>query len=231
MNDLRIDIISAVPESFYSVLETSILGIAQKKGFAEIVVHNLHEYSNDKFRHIDDMPFGGAAGMLIKCEPVFKCIEGLKSERNYDEVIYMTADGETLKQSISNELSLCKNLIILCGHYKGIDHRIRESLITRELSIGDFVLSGGELPALVLVDSIVRLIPGVLGDAESGLSDSFQNGLLEAPNYTRPAEYGGMEVPKVLLSGNHKEIEKWKNEMSYKRTKDIRPDLLADLEL
>lgn len=230
-NKMRIDIVTALPEMFFSVLDTSILKIAQKKNFVEIIVHNLHEYSDDKFRHIDDMPFGGAAGMIIKCEPVFRCIEELKSERDYDDIIYMSADGKTLNQSISNELSLSENLVILCGHYKGIDYRIREKLITREISIGDYVLSGGELPALVLADSIVRLIPGVLGDAESSLSDSFQNGLLEAPNYTRPANYMGMQVPDVLLSGNHKEIEKWKNEMSYKRTCELRPDLVKDLQL
>lgn len=225
---IRIDILTAVPETFESVLKSSMLRIAQEKGYCEFHLHNLHEYSNDKFGHIDDTPFGGGAGMLIQCEPVFKCIEQLKSERDYDEIIYMSADGETLNQSIANGLSLCKNIIILCGHYKGVDQRIRDILITREISIGDFVMSGGELPALVLIDSISRLIPGVLGSAESGLDDSYQDGLLEAPQYTKPADFRGYTVPEVLLSGNHAKIRDWRIEQSLKKTKERRPDLLED---
>lgn len=223
---LRIDIISSAPESLISYLNASILGRAQEKGLIEIQVHNLHDYALDKYRHIDDSPFGGTAGMLIKCQPVFDCIEKLKSEREYDEIIYMSADGERLNQNISNELSLKKNIIILCGRYKGVDQRIRDVLVTREISIGDFVLTGGELPAMVLADSLIRLLPGAIGHAESALEDSFQDGLLEAPQYTRPAEFRGLKVPDELLSGNHKEIAKWKYEMSLAKTKQRRPDLL-----
>jgi tRNA (guanine37-N1)-methyltransferase len=223
---LRIDLISAVPEIFDSVLSTSILRIAQDKGLVNIQVHNLHDYSNDRFGHIDDTPYGGGAGMVIQCEPVFKCIEKLQSERNYDEVIYLTADGEKLTQSIINEISLKRNIIILCGHYKGVDQRIRDALVTRELSIGDFVLTGGELPALVLIDAVVRLIPGVLGNPESIFEDSFQEGLLEPPIYTKPAEFRGMKVPEVLLSGNHEKIQQWKLEQALNKTKQRRPDLL-----
>ena len=223
---LRIDLVAAVPEIFDSVLSTSIVRIAQDKGLVEIFSHNLHDYSEKKFRHIDDNPFGGGAGMVIECDPVFKCIERLKSVRNYDEVIYMTADGERLNQSIANHLSLSTNLIVLAGRYKGIDQRIRDVLITKEISIGDYVLSGGELPAMVLTDAIVRLIPGVLGDAESALEDSFQNGLLEPPQFTRPAEYRGLKVPDVLLNGNHAEIAKWREETALRKTRDRRPDLL-----
>jgi tRNA (guanine37-N1)-methyltransferase len=193
-----------------------------------INIHNLHDFASDKFRHIDDSPFGGGAGMIIECEPVFKCIENLKSERKYDEIIYMAADGEKLTQSKANELSLKKNLIILAGHYKGIDQRIRDTLITKEISIGDYVLSGGEIPALVLTDAIVRLIPGVLGDSESALEDSFQDGLLEPPQYTRPAEFRGIKVPDILLSGNHQEISKWRQEQALQKTRNRRPDLLID---
>lgn len=223
---LRIDLISAVPEIFDSVLSTSILRIAKDKGLVNIQVHNLHDYSNDRFGHIDDTPYGGGSGMVIQCEPVFKCIEKLQSERNYDEVIYLTADGEKLTQSIINEISLKRNIIILCGHYKGVDQRIRDALITRELSIGDFVLTGGELPALVLIDAVVRLIPGVLGNPESIFEDSFQEGLLEPPIYTKPAEFRGMKVPEVLLSGNHEKIRQWKLEQALNKTKQRRPDLL-----
>ena len=223
---IRIDIITAFTEMFEPVLKTSILRIAQEKGLISIYLHNLHDYSDTKFRHIDDTPFGGGAGMLIKCQPVFACIEKLKSERNYDEIIYMTADGEPLQQEIANNLSLCKNIIILAGHYKGIDQRIRDTLITREISIGDYVLSGGELPALVLTDAIARLIPGVIGDAESALDDSFMDGLLEPPFYTKPAEFMGMKVPDVLIGGNHKDIIQWRNAQALKKTKERRPDLL-----
>jgi len=223
---IRIDLIAALPDIFNSVLNSGIIRIVQEKGIAEIYCHNLHEYAEDEYRHIDDTPFGGGAGMLIKCAPVFKCIEKLKSERDYDEIIFMTADGSPLTQSIANELSLKKNIIILAGHYKGIDQRIRDILITREISIGDYVLTGGELPALVLTDAIIRLLPGALGDAESALEDSFQNGLLEPPQYTKPAEFRGMIVPEILLSGNHAEIQKWREEQALKKTKERRPDLL-----
>lgn len=222
---IRIDLIAVIPESFDSVLNTSIIKNAREKNLVEIHVHNLHDYAEDRFRHIDDEPYGGGAGMIIKCAPVFACIEKLKSEREYDEIIYMTADGETLTQSIANELSLCKNLIILAGHYKGIDQRIRDALVTREISIGDFVLSGGELPSLVLTDAIVRLVPGVLGDAESALEDSFQDGLLEPPQYTRPSNFRDMKVPEVLLKGNHIEIKKWREEEALKKTILKRPEL------
>lgn len=225
---IRIDIVTAFPDMFECVLNTSMVKIAREKGIAEIYHHNLHDHSEDKYRHIDDEPFGGGAGMIIECLPVFKCIEKLMSERNYDEIIYTTADGITYDQSTANELSLMKNIIILAGHYKGIDQRIRDVLITREISIGDYVLSGGELPAMVLVDSIVRLLPGVLGDAESSLEDSFQQGLLEPPYYTRPADFRGMKVPDVLLGGNHKEIQEWRLEQAYKKTKERRPDLFDE---
>ncbi len=224
---MRIDILSAIPESMESIISTSIIRIAREKNLVDIVLHNLHEYATDKYRHIDDYPFGGGAGMLIKCQPLFDCIEKLLSERNYDEIIFMCADGNVMKQSDSNELSLKDNLMIIAGHYKGIDQRVRDKFVTKEISIGDFVLSGGELPALVLVDSIVRLIPGVIGDAESALEDSFMNGLLEAPQYTRPADFRGMKVPEVLLSGNHSEIKKWRENQAYEKTKNRRPDLLA----
>lgn len=223
---LRIDIISAVPEIMESAINASIIKIARNKGIAEIILHNLHDYADNKFRHIDDYPFGGAAGMLIKCQPVFDCIEKLKNQRQYDEVIYMTADGKTLNQSICNELSLKGNIIILAGHYKGIDQRIRDTLITREISLGDFVLSGGELPAIVLADSIVRLLPGVLGDLSSALEDSFQDGLLEPPRYTRPAEFRGMKVPDVLLCGDPKKISAWETEQALRKTSEIKPYLL-----
>jgi tRNA (guanine37-N1)-methyltransferase len=223
---IRIDIISAVPEIFDSFLSTSIVKIAQEKGLVKIFVHNLHKYSSDKFGHIDDTPYGGGSGMVIQCEPVFKCIEELKSQRDYDEVIYLTADGVLFNQSIANELSLKRNLILLCGHYKGIDQRIRDSLVTKEISIGDFILTGGELPAMIVVDSIVRLVPGVLGDPQSIFEDSFQDGLLEPPIYTKPAEFRGMKVPDVLLSGDHKKISQWRLEQSLKKTQERRPDLL-----
>jgi tRNA (guanine37-N1)-methyltransferase len=230
MNDnlIRIDVVTAFPAMFDSVINASIIRIGREKGLAEIHRHNIHDYAEDKFHHIDDEPFGGGAGMVIQCQPVFKCIEKLKNERDYDEIIYMSADGNTLNQTIANELSLMRNIIILAGHYKGVDQRIRDAIITREISIGDYVLSGGELPAMVLIDSIVRLLPGVLGDAESSLEDSFQDGLLEPPYYTRPADYRGMKVPDILLSGNHKDIQAWRREQSLKKTKIRRPDLLDD---
>lgn len=224
--EIRIDIVTAFPSMFEAVLNASIIRIAQKKEIAKIVLHNLHDYVDNTFKHIDDAPFGGGAGMIIQCQPIFSCIETLKSQREYDEIIFLSADGELLNQSIANELSLKKNIILLCGHYKGIDQRVRDVLITREISIGSFVLSGGELPAMVLIDSIVRLIPGVLGDAESALEDSFQNDMLEAPYYTRPADFRGLKVPDVLLCGDPKLIQKWKDEKSYEKTTQRRPDLL-----
>jgi tRNA (guanine37-N1)-methyltransferase len=223
---IRIDIISAVPEIMESAINASIIKIAREKGIASINLHNLHDYADDRFKHIDDAPFGGGAGMLIKCSPVFKCIEKLMDERTYDEIIYMAADGQRLKQSICNELSLKRNIIILAGHYKGVDQRVRDILITREISIGDYVLSGGELPAIILADSIVRLLPGVIGDMESALEDSYQNDLLEPPQYTRPAEFRGISVPEILLSGHQKKIEEWKYEQALGKTKRLRPDLL-----
>ncbi|MBM2813820.1 MAG: tRNA (guanine-N1)-methyltransferase [Ignavibacteria bacterium] len=222
---MRIELIAAVPEIFDSVLKNGIFRIAQEKKLIEIHVHNLHEYSNNRFGHIDDTQYGGGAGMVITCEPVFACIEKLMSERNYDEIIYMTPDGKPLTQSESNRLSLLQNIIILAGHYKGIDQRIRDKLISLEISLGDYVLSGGELPAVVLTDSIIRLLPGVMTNAESALEDSFQSGLLEAPLYTKPAEFRGMKVPEVLLQGNHKEINKWREEQALIKTHERRPDI------
>jgi len=228
---LRIDVVTAFPDMFEQVLNSSIIRIAREKNIVEIYLHNLHDYAEDKFRHIDDSPFGGGAGMLIKCQPVFDCIEKLKSERDYDEIIFLTPDGQTLNQSIANELSLNKNIILLSGHYKGIDQRIRDILVTREISIGDYVLSGGELPAMVLIDSIVRLLPGAIGSADSALDDSFQNGLLDAPYYTRPADFRGNKVPEVLLNGNQKDINEWRLNQALKKTQQRRPDLLNDSDV
>ena len=225
---LRLDIVTALPDMFKSVFNSSIIRIAKKKKLVKIKLHNLHDYATDKFRHIDDTPYGGGAGMLIKCEPVFACIENLKSKREYDQIIYLTADGERLTQSIANELSMCRNVILIAGHYKGIDQRIRDVLVTREISVGDYVLSGGELPSMLLADSIIRLIPGVIGDAESALDDSFQDGLLETPYYTKPADFQGHNVPEVLLSGNQKKINEWREEQALLKTKLRRPDLLSD---
>lgn len=225
---MKIDIIAAIPESIQSYLKFSIIKNAQEKGLIQINLHNLHDYSGNKWRRIDDYPFGGDAGMVIQCEPVFNCIEKLKSGTNYDEIIYLTPDGELFNQKIANELSLKTNLIFLAGHYKGIDQRIRDRLITREISVGDYVLTGGELPALIVLDAITRLLPGVIGDVTSALNDSFQDGLLEPPIYTRPSNYRGMEVPRVLLSGNHKEIEEWKYQQALEKTKKLRPDMLKD---
>ena len=223
---MRIDIISAVPELLESPLAHSIVGRAIKKGLVEIEVHNLRKYGLGPRANVDDYSYGGDAGMVMMVEPVDKMIAELKSEREYDEVIYMSPDGERLTQGISNELSLKENLIILCGHYKGIDHRIREHLVTREISVGDYVVSGGEIPAALLADSIVRLIPGALTDETSALSDSFQDGLLSPPVYTRPAEYKGWKVPEVLLSGNPKLIHAWQDEQALERTRLLRPELL-----
>ena len=225
---MRIDIITVVPELLASPLNESILKRAQESGHAEIYVHNLRDYTDDKRRTVDDYPFGGEAGMVMKCEPVFRCIEKLKAERDYDEIIFTSPDGITYNQHEANRLSLMKNIIILCGHYKGIDYRIREHLITREISIGDYVLTGGELAACVIADSVVRIIPGAIGDEASALTDCFQDNLLAPPVYTRPAEFNGWKVPEVLLSGNFAEIEKWQEEMAYARTKELRPDLLEE---
>lgn len=223
---MHIDIISAVPELLDSPLSHSIVGRARTKGLVEIEVHNLREFGIGSRRNIDDYSYGGDAGMVMMVEPVFRMIESLKKERDYDEVIYMSPDGEILDQPMANELSLRGNLIILCGHYKGIDHRIREHLITKEISVGDYVVSGGEIPAALLVDSLVRLIPGALTDETSALSDSFQDNLLSPPVYTRPADFNGWKVPDVLLSGNPKLIRDWQEEQAIARTRALRPHLL-----
>ncbi len=223
---MRIDILTVVPELLDSPLSHSIVGRAIKKGIVEINVHNLRKYGIGSRKNVDDYSYGGDAGMVMMVEPVYRMIEELKSEREYDEVIYMSPDGERLDQSISNELSLLDNIIILCGHYKGIDHRIREHLITREISVGDYVVSGGEIPAALLADSIIRLIPGALTDETSALSDSFQDSLLSPPVYTRPEEFNGWRVPDVLLSGNPKLIHEWQDEKALERTKLLRPELL-----
>jgi tRNA (guanine37-N1)-methyltransferase len=222
---LRFDIVTGFPKLLRSPLNESIIRQAKKKRLVTVRVHDLRKYTHDRHRTIDDTPYGGGAGMIMKPGPIFECIEALQAKRQYDEVIYMTADGRTFDQKTANRLSMKKNLLILCGHYKGIDERVREKLITSEISIGDYVLTGGELAALVVVDSVVRLIPGVLGDGESMLTDSFQDGLLDSPSYTRPALYRKMEVPEVLLSGNHKEIEKWRRETRLERTRKRRKDL------
>ena len=223
---LRIDIISVVPELLESPLSHSIPGRAVKKGLAQIFVHDLRQYGLGSRQTVDDYSYGGDAGMVMMVEPVFNCINVLKAQRTYDEVIYMAPDGETLTQGIANELSLKENIILLCGHYKGIDERIREHLITREISVGDFVVSGGEIPAALLADSIIRLVPGVLTDETSALSDSFQDGLVSPPVYTRPAEFNGWKVPEVLLSGNPKLIRAWQDEQALQRTRERRPELL-----
>lgn len=227
-NFMRIDIISAVPELLDSPLSHSIVGRAIKKGLVEIHVHNLRKYGIGPRKNIDDYSYGGDAGMVMMVEPVYRMIEELRSEREYDEVIYLSPDGEILNQGISNELSLKENIILLCGHYKGIDHRIREHLVTREISVGDYVVSGGEIPAALLADSIVRLIPGALTDETSALSDSFQDGLVSPPVYTRPAEFNGWKVPEVLLSGNPKLIRAWQDEQALERTRLLRPKLLDE---
>ena len=223
---MRIDILTVVPELLESPLSHSIVGRAVKKGLVEIHVHNLRKYGIGPRRNVDDYSYGGDAGMVMMVEPVFRMIEELKAERDYDEVIYMSPDGDILDQGISNELSLKEDIIILCGHYKGVDHRIREHLVTREISVGDYVVSGGEIPAALLADSIIRLIPGALTDETSALSDSFQDGLLSPPVYTRPAEFNGWKVPDVLLSGNPKLIQAWQDEQALARTKALRPGLL-----
>lgn len=223
---MRIDIISGLPNLMVSALNDSILENAQKKGLVEIYLHNLRDYTTDKHKTIDDTPYGGGAGMVLKIEPIYGCLEKLKSERDYDEIIYLSPKGEKYNQKIANELSLKTNIILLCGHYKGVDNRVVENFITKEISIGDYVLTGGEIPALVLVDTIVRLIPGVIGDAESLLSDSFQDNVLGAPQYTKPYDFMGLKVPDVLLSGDHKRIQQWREEESRRITEKRRHDLL-----
>lgn len=225
---MRFDIISVLPGLLDSPFAHSILQRAQKKGIAEIIVHNLRDYASNKQKSVDDYPYGGGSGMVMSIEPFAQCIQMLKGERSYDEIIFMSPDGETLNQSMANQLSGHKNIIILCGHYKGIDQRIRDLFVTREISIGDYVLSGGELPAAVLVDAIVRLIPGVLNDETSALSDSFQGELLDAPVYTRPADWNGHKVPDILLSGHEAKIAEWRYEQALLRTQKRRPDLLDD---
>ena len=225
---MRIDILTLFPELFDSLNSFSIIEKAIKSDKVKIVTHNLRDYAENP-RHVDDSPYGGEAGMIIKIEPIDNCISKLKKENNYDEIIYLTPDGEILNQKESNYLSTKKNLILLCGHYKGVDHRVRDHLITKEISIGNYVLSGGELPAAILCDSIIRLIPGIIGDESSALSDSFQNNVISAPIYTRPANYKGLKVPDVLISGNQKEIEKWKDQESIERTKLLRPKLFDNL--
>jgi len=225
---MRIDILTLFPELFDSLNSFSIIEKAIKSEKVKIVTHNLRDYAENP-RHVDDSPYGGEAGMIIKIEPIDNCISKLKKENNYDEIIYLTPDGEILNQKESNYLSTKKNLILLCGHYKGVDHRVRDHLITKEISIGNYVLSGGELPAAILCDSIIRLIPGIIGDESSALSDSFQDNVISAPIYTRPANYKGLKVPDVLISGNQKEIEKWKDQESIERTKLLRPKLFDNL--
>ncbi len=222
---MRLDIITCLPELFDGPVNQSIVKRSIEKGLVELFIHNLRDYSTNKHKNVDDYAFGGGAGMVLTIEPVDTCISRLKEKLNYDEVIYFTPDGESLNQSIANQLSLQKNLILLCGHYKGVDHRVRDHLVTREISIGDYVLSGGELAAMVLADSIIRVIPGVLNDESSALSDSFQDNLLAPPVYTRPEDYKGWKVPKILTSGHEAKVEEWRHEQALKRTKERRPDL------
>ncbi|MBF8248295.1 MAG: tRNA (guanine-N(1)-)-methyltransferase [Bacteroidetes bacterium] len=225
---MRIDIVTGIPKLLESPFQESILKRAQGKGIVSLFVHDLRDCTHDKHKTIDDTPYGGGAGMILKPEPIFECVEALTKQRAYDEVILLTADGEQFTQQIANELSLRKNLILICGHYKGVDERVREALVTREISIGDYVLTGGELAAAVVVDAIARLIPGVLNDGESALSDSFQDGLLGSPQYTKPPDFRGMKVPEVLLSGDHKEIERWREQQRVERTKSRRRDLIQE---
>ncbi|MCI5626442.1 MAG: tRNA (guanosine(37)-N1)-methyltransferase TrmD [Porphyromonadaceae bacterium] len=225
---MRIDILTVMPEMLESPLNCSILKRAQEKGLAQICVHNLRDYTHDRHRKVDDYPFGGEAGMVMKVQPVDECITQLRAERDYDEVIFVTPDGKTFDQPTANALSLLDNIILLCGHYKGIDYRIREHFVTREISIGDYVLTGGELPAAVIADAVVRLIPGVIGDEQSALSDSFQDNLLAPPVYTRPADYKGWKVPDILLSGHQAKIDQWRYDQALERTRRLRPDLLGE---
>lgn len=223
---MRIDIITVLPEMIEGFVQESILARAQKKGLAEIHLHNLRDYTLDKWRRVDDYPYGGFAGMVMQCEPIDRCISALKAERDYDDVIYVSPDCERFDHKMANDMSLQENLIILCGHYKGIDQRVRDHLITREISVGDFVLTGGELAAAVITDAVVRLVPGVISDDQSALSDCFQDDLLAAPIYTRPADYKGWKVPDILLSGNEAKIKQWEMDQALERTKRLRPDLL-----
>lgn len=223
---MRIDIITVLPEMFDSPLNCSILQRAQKKGLVEFHIHNLRDYTTNKHRKVDDYPFGGEAGMVMQVEPIDRCISALKAERDYDEVIFTSPDGERFDQQMANSMSMLNNIIILCGHYKGVDYRVREHLITKEISIGDYVLTGGELPAIIISDALVRLIPGAIGDEQSALSDSFQDHLLAAPDYTRPAEYKGWRVPDILLSGHEAKIAEWRHEQALERTRLLRPELL-----
>lgn len=223
---MRIDILTVLPEMFDSPLNCSILKRAQQKGLVEFGIHNLRDYSTNKHRKVDDYPFGGEAGMVMQIEPIDRCIADLKAQRDYDEVIFTSPDGELFDQPMANSMSMLGNIIILCGHYKGIDYRIREHLITREISVGDYVLTGGELPAIIISDAIVRLIPGAIGDEQSALSDSFQDNLLAPPVYTRPADYNGWRVPDILLSGHEARISEWRHEQALERTRRLRPDLL-----
>ena len=225
---MRIDILSVVPELLESPLNHSIIKRAQEKKIVEIYIHNIRNWSKDKYRKVDDYPFGGEAGMVLMIQPVFDCIRELMAQRNYDEIIFTSPDAPVFNQQTANELSLKENIMILCGHYKGIDQRIRDNLITREISIGDYVLTGGELPACIMTDAIVRLIPGAMSDESSALSDSFQDNLLAPPVYTRPAEFNGWGVPEVLLSGNHAKIREWQEQQAYERTRLLRPDLLEE---
>lgn len=227
---MRIDILTVVPEMIEPFLSCSILKRAQDKGLAELHVHNLRDYTTSRHRKVDDYPFGGEAGMVMQIQPIDACISALKAERDYDEVIFTSPDGETFDQPMANSLSLLQNVIILCGHYKGVDWRVREHLITKEISVGDYVLTGGELPAAVIADAVVRLLPGVIGDEQSALSDSFQDNLLAPPVYSRPAEYKGWKVPDILLSGHEAKIAEWQYEQALERTKRLRPDLLDNLE-
>lgn len=224
---MRIDIISVLPEMLEGFVHESILARAAKKGLAEIHLHNLRDYTLDKWRRVDDYPFGGQAGMVMQIEPIDRCIASLKAERDYDEVIFTSPDGEQLTQRVANDLSMMGNLIILCGHYKGVDQRVRDHLITREISVGDYVLTGGELPAAIIADAVVRLVPGVISDDQSALSDCFQDDMLSAPIYTRPRDYKGWQVPEILLSGNEAKIRQWEFDQAMERTRRLRPDLLS----
>ena len=225
---MRIDIITVLPEMLEGFFNESILARAQKKGLAEIHLHNLRDYTLDKWKRVDDYPYGGSAGMVMQCEPIDRCITALKAEREYDDIIYVSPDGETFNQKIANEMSMQGNLIILCGHYKGIDQRVRDHLITREISVGDYVLTGGELAAAIISDAVIRLVPGVISDEQSALSDCFQDDILAAPIYTRPADYKGWKVPEILLSGNEAKIRQWEFDQAMERTKRLRPDLLEE---
>lgn len=227
---MRIDILTIFPEMFDGPFSHSIVKRAREKGLVEIFLHNIRDYATDKHRRVDDYPFGGGAGMVMMIEPVLKCVDHLQQQRSYDEIIFMTPDGERFNQPIANQLSTLQNIILLCGHYKGIDERLRQHVITREISVGDYVLSGGELAAAVVSDSIIRLLPGVLGDETSALSDSFQDGLLSPPVYTRPADYKGWKVPEILLSGHDRKIAEWRHEQALERTAQRRPDMLDKLQ-